>query len=54
MQRLLLAAIFAAPFSCAQDMIAVSWSGGVDALDSFTGTSTSLHGFVRPEFAGSG
>lgn len=42
MQRLLLAAIFAAPFSCAQDMIAVSWGGTVYALDSFTGNATSI------------
>tara|TARA_R110002072_G_scaffold228234_12_gene385385 strand:- start:18238 stop:19314 length:1077 start_codon:yes stop_codon:yes gene_type:complete len=42
MLRLLLAAAFAAPIATAQDMIAVSWSGAVYALDSFAGTATLL------------
>jgi hypothetical protein len=42
MNRLLLAAVLTAPIASAQDMIAVSWSGGVYALDSYTGTTTFL------------
>lgn len=46
MNRILLAAVlaapFAAPFATAQDMIAVSWSGSVYTLDSYTGATTYL------------
>lgn len=43
MNRILVTALWAAsltPLATAQDMIAVSWSGGVYALDSYTGAAT--------------
>lgn len=46
MKRILIAGLFAAPLATslvtAQDMIAVSWSGGVYTLDSYTGATSYL------------